>query len=129
MTHVPSSPEFWSAQAEEGKSTPTPSRLVSTASAVGFVLVLFAVVIVGLQITRPWMLIGYIAAIGLIAIKHSQRHAGFKPKRFHRADHRNDRLHVARLRVPPGSSHAVARCAIVRGLARFGDDLLDFHQF
>ncbi len=67
MTHVPSSPEFWLAETEAGKSPVALSRLVSAASAGGFVLALFAIVIVGLQIAKPWMLIGYIATIGLLA--------------------------------------------------------------
>ena len=51
--------------------------------------------------------------IRLFPVQHAQRHAGFKPERFYRADDFNDGVHIPRLRIAPGGAHAVA------GRARF----------
>ena len=67
-------------------------------------------------------------AVRLIAVQHSQRHAGLEPERFHRANHFDDGIHVSRLRIAPCRAHAVARCAAVSRFPCFGDDLFDVHQ-
>ncbi|CAB5392096.1 unnamed protein product [Rhizophagus irregularis] len=66
---------------------------------------------------------------GLMRLEHAERHAGLEPHLAHALHHRDDRGHVAVLRVAPGGAHAEALAAGVLGLRRRLQHGADVHQF
>ncbi len=71
---------------------------------------------------------GMLELADVVVGQHAERHARLHAHRLDAFDHGDQHVHVARLWRAPRRAHAIASRALLLGLARLRQHLLDLHE-